>query len=115
MNAIATDTGNAAASAAIERVLEAERDASEAVASCEREARAIVDDARRRASRIAERTGARIAAARGRVALRVAEAVKQSEVAAAALQTTAQIDQEAHRKLGQAVAAVAAELTGEAP
>ncbi|HLE67624.1 MAG TPA: hypothetical protein VI730_10785 [Burkholderiales bacterium] len=115
MKAIATDTGNAAASAAIERVLEAERHASEAVASCEREASAIVDEARRRASRISERTSARIAAARGRVAMRVADAVKQSEVAAAALQTTDQIDQEAHKKLGQAVAAVAAELTGEAP
>ena len=45
MKAIATDTGNAAASAAIERVLEAERHASEAVASCEREASAIVDEA----------------------------------------------------------------------
>jgi len=115
MKALSTDTGNAAASAAIERVLEAEREGRGAVASCEREARVIVDEARQRASRIAELTAARIAAARGRVAARVVDAVKQSEVAAAALQTTDQIDQEAHRKLGQAVAAVAAELTGEAP
>ena len=115
MKALSTDTGNAAASAAIERVLEAEREAREAVASCEREARAIVDDARQRASRIAERTAARISTARGRVAARVADAVNRYETEAAALQTTAQIDQEAHKKLGRAVAAVAAELTGEAP
>jgi vacuolar-type H+-ATPase subunit H len=115
MKAIATDTGNAAASAAIERVLQAERNASEAVASCEREARAIVDEARQRAARIAERTTARISTARGRVAARVANAVKHYETEAAALQTTDQIDQEAHKKLEQAVAAVAAELTGEAP
>ena len=115
MKTSATDTGNAAASAAIKRVLEAERDAGEAVASCEREARAIVDEARQRASRIAGRTTERIAAARGRVAARVADAVKHYETEAAALQTSAQIDQEARKKLEQAVAAVAAELTGEAP
>ncbi len=115
MKALSTDTGNAAASAAIERVLEAERHASEAAASCEREARAIVDEARQHASRITERTSARIAAARGRVAARVADAVKHYETEAAALQTSAQIDEEARRKLEHAVAAVAAELTGEAP
>lgn len=115
MKAITTDTGNVAASAAIERILAAEREAREAVASCERTASAIVDEARQRASRIAERTTARIAAARGRVAVRVADAVKHYETEAAALRTTAEIDQEADKILGQAVAAVAAELTGEAP
>lgn len=115
MKAIATDTVNAAASAAIERVLEAERDARDAVASCEREARAIVDEAHRRASRVAERTTARIAAARGRVAMRVAHAVKHHETEAAALHSTTQIDPVNDRRIGQAVAAVAAELTGDAP
>ena len=115
MKALATDSGNAAASAAIERVLEAEREAREAVAGCEREARVIVDEARRRALRIAERTTARIARARGRVARRVADAVTQSEAEAAALHATAQIDPANDRRIRQAVAAVAGELTGETP
>ncbi len=115
MKALATDTGNASASAAVERVLEAEREASEAIANCERDASAIVEDAHRRAARIDERTTARIAAVRRRVAMRVAEAVRQFETEGAALHVTARIAPEHDRRIGQAVAAVAAELTGEAP
>jgi hypothetical protein len=115
MKAVAIDTGNTAASAAMERVLEAERAARDAVAGCEREARAIVEEAHRSASRIAERTTARIAATRGRVAVRVTNAVSQCEAEAAALQATAQIEPGQERHIGRAVAAVAAELTGEAP
>jgi len=115
MKSVEIDTGNVAASAAIERVLEAERAAREAVASCEREARALVEDAHRGASRIAERATARIAAARGRVAARVTNAVSQREAEAAVLRATAQIEPEHDRRIRQAVAAVAAELTGEAP
>jgi hypothetical protein len=115
MKAVITDSANAAASAAIERVLEAERVATEAVASCEREARAIVDEARRSASRIAGRATARIALARNRAARRVADAARQCEAEAAALHETAQLDPANERRIGKAVAAVAAELTGEAP
>jgi hypothetical protein len=115
MKAHAIDTGNAAANAAIERVLDAERGAREAVAGCEREARAIVDEAHRSASRIAERTTARIAAARGRVATRVADAVKRYEAESAAPHAATLSDPASDRRLAQAVDAVAAELTGEAP
>lgn len=115
MNNLAGATGNAAASAAVERVLEAEREASEAVASCEREARAIVDEARQGALRIAERATERIAAARKGVARRVADAVGRCEAEAAALPEITQVAPANERCVAQAVAAIAAELTGAAP
>ena len=114
MKTLAPDIGNAPASAAIERVLEAERVVREAVAGCERDARGIVEDAHRGAARIAERTTARSAAVRRRVAARIADVVRQCETEGDALHATAQIDPEHDQRIGRAVAALAAELTGEA-
>jgi hypothetical protein len=115
MKGSAIDTGNAGASAAIERVLQAEREARDAVASCEREARALVEEAHRHALRVAERTTARIAAARARVTMRVADAARQCEAQAAALPVKTRMDPADDQRIAPAVAAVAAELTGEAP
>ena len=73
------DTANRQAEQAMNRVLQAERDAERAVAECEAEAGNILQAAQLQASRIASRTDARISRMQTRCLQRVAEEIKQQE------------------------------------
>ena len=64
---------------AINRVLEAERDASQQIVACEAQAAEILQAARLQASRIAGRTDSRISLLQTRCLQRVAEEIKQLE------------------------------------
>ena len=64
---------------AMNRVLQAERDAERVVAECEAEAGTILQAAQLQASRIASRTDARISRMQTRCLQRVAEEIKQQE------------------------------------
>jgi hypothetical protein len=63
--------GDPLAAQAIERVLQAERDAQAAVAECERAAAVVLEAARQRARSIIERAQARTVALHGRAAKQV--------------------------------------------
>ncbi len=94
---------------AIQRVLEAERDARSQVASCRQRANAILEAARARAHAIARRADARISRLHGnylrRIDERVAELTRADPVALAGDVST---DEKA---LAAAVTKVAAEMT----
>jgi vacuolar-type H+-ATPase subunit H len=97
---------------AMNRVLQAEREAEQAIADCEYEARNILQAAQQRVKRIADRTDARIT----RIQLRLAQKLKgqtrkleRAEKAAQHESSTYELDDTA---LAAVVQDVAAELTG---
>ena len=67
------------AETAMNRVLQAERDAEQAIAGCEREAREIVQEAQQRANRIASRTDRRISLMQMRSTQRIAGNIRALE------------------------------------
>lgn len=73
------DSATRQAEQAMNRLLQAERDAERAVAECEAEAGSILQAAQLQASRIASRTDSRISLMQTRCLQRVAEEIKQLE------------------------------------
>ncbi len=73
------DTATRQAEQAMNRVLQAERDAERAVAECEAQAGRILQAAQLQASRIASRTDSRISRMQTRCLQRVTEEIKQLE------------------------------------
>ena len=73
------DSATRQAEQAMNRVLQAERDAERAVAECEAEAGSILQAAQLQVSRIASRTDSRISLMQTRCLQRVAEEIKQLE------------------------------------
>ncbi|HTC53914.1 MAG TPA: hypothetical protein VK700_18420 [Steroidobacteraceae bacterium] len=110
----ADDTGDPAAGQAIERVLEAERDAQAAVAQCERAGTLLLDAARQRARGIIERAQARTVALHGRAGQKVercAAAIMEQRMKSAT-EEVKQLSDPALLRL--ALERVAAQLTSEA-
>lgn len=97
---------------AIERVLEAEREARAAVEACEAQGTRIVAEARQSARRIAERADARIDAMRS--AARAGLAAQLARLNAEA-QVVAVIAPETQARMAAAVEAMAARLSGGTP
>ncbi|MEO6319669.1 MAG: hypothetical protein ABIR56_03330 [Polaromonas sp.] len=95
---------------AIERVLEAERDALATVSLCQEQAARIVAEARLRARRIAERADARIDAMRAASQASVAAEVARLDAEAQALAARS-VPAERQRRLEAAVDSLAARLT----
>ncbi len=102
----------AAAEAAITRVLTAERDALETIAQALRDAEAMNENARAAARALGERTERRIRAVRGAFAARVAAEVAAIDAQAAAQDAGQPLSADELDRLERAVAALAAELTG---
>jgi cytidylate kinase len=73
------DSATGQAELAMNRVLQAERDAERAVAECEAEAGSILQASQLQASRIASRTDSRISRMQTRCLQRVTEEIKQLE------------------------------------
>jgi len=106
------DEQSAAASAAMNRVLEAEQAAEQAVADCERQAQALLQEGYARAQRIGSRTDARISLLRMRCNERVTRQIELRErVEAGARQGESPGHPQAER-LAAVVEALAAELSG---
>ena len=101
------------AEAAMNRVLQAEREAEQAVAECEKQAKIILSDARQRANRIANRTDERITLISMRCSQRVAGEISKQERAekAARKQPASELDATG---LSECIEAVSAALTGRA-
>jgi vacuolar-type H+-ATPase subunit H len=99
--------------AAIARVLAAEASAREDVAAAAREADALLDDARGRAREIGDRAERRVRTARSRHDAAVTNEVARIEAEAAAQETGHALTGEDREHVARAVAAVAADLTGE--
>jgi cell division septum initiation protein DivIVA len=74
-----SDSATEQAEQAMNRVLQAERDAERVVAECEAEAGSILQAAQLQVSRIASRTDSRISLMQTRCLQRVAEEIKQLE------------------------------------
>lgn len=106
-------TADSRAQDAIERVLEAERDARAAVSVCQEQAARIVAEARLHARRIAERADARIDALRAASRARLAGELARLDAEAQAL-AARPIAPETQRRMEAAVDGLAARLTGEA-
>ena len=103
-----------AAAQAIDRVLEAEREAQAAVAACERAGSKVLDAARERARGIFERAQARTVALHGRAAKKLeqcAAAFMEERMKAAAEAVKQRSDP---GRLGVALERVATQLTTEA-
>ena len=102
------------ASGAIERVLEAERDAQAAVAACERAGSTVLEAARQQARVIFERAQARTVALHGRAAgkLELCAAALMEERMKSAAEAVKQLSDP--NRLGVALERVAARLTTEA-
>ena len=103
-----------AAQEAIERVLEAERDARAAVSVCEEQAARTVAEARLHARRVAERADARIDAMRAAARSRLAADLARLDAEARAL-TARPIPPETQARMEAAVQGLAARLSGEVP
>jgi cell division septum initiation protein DivIVA len=73
------DSATERAEQAMNRVLQAERDAERVVAACEAEAASILQAAQRQVSRIASRTDSRISLMQTRCFQQVADEIKQLE------------------------------------
>ncbi len=100
---------------AMNRVLQAEREAEQAIADCEYEARQILQAAHQRVKRIADRTDERIALIQQRLAQRVraqVRALERAERAERHASSPYALDEAA---LAAVVQEVAAELTGNRP
>lgn len=106
--AMASDVPESAIARAINRVLEAERDAADAIAAAQRDAEAAIEAARAERRRLLERARARAARIHGAAQLRLERSLQRLEhggaAAGAGLDT---LDQLAH----QAVARLARRLT----
>ena len=76
------DSDDSSSSEAMNRVLQAEREAGEAIAACRQEARDILQAAQRHANRIAARADERISRMQLRSARQVADRVRELEHAA---------------------------------
>lgn len=102
------------AEAAMNRVLQAEREAELAVSECERQAREILSEARRRANRIANRTDERITMMKMRCSQQVAGEISRQEriEKTARGKPDAELDETG---LSECIEAVSAMLTGKEP
>jgi vacuolar-type H+-ATPase subunit H len=105
---------NQLAAQAIDRVLEAERDAQAAVAACERAGSTILEAARQEARSIVERAHARAVALHGRAAkkLELCAAALMEQRMKSAAEAVRQLSDPT--RLGVALERVAAQLTTEA-
>ena len=99
--------------AAIARVLAAEASAREDVAAAAREAEDLLENARARARGIGVRAERRVRTARSRYDATMMKQVACIEAEAAALQTEHALTASDRERIARAVAAVAADLTGE--
>ena len=99
--------------AAIARVLAAEASAREDVEAAGREAEGLLDNARARAREIGDRAERRARTARSRYEAAVMWQVACIEAEAAELQTEHALTASDRERIARAVAAVAADLTGE--
>ena len=108
-----SDSATERAEQAINRVLEAEREAGQKVAACETQAAGILQAAQQQASRIASRTDGRISLMQTRCLQRVTEEIKQLERAE---RQTQQAQQESYRidetGLAECIEEIAICLTG---
>lgn len=100
---------------AINRVLEAEREAAEAVRRCEQQAVALREETHAKARRLAERTDARIRRLRALIEEQTARQVAALRVSAEELRSRPVLEDARRARLPQVVARLAAWLTGEAP
>jgi hypothetical protein len=103
---------SAAASAAMNRVLEAEQAAEQAVADCERQAQALLQAGYARAQRIGARTDARISLLRMRSSERVTRQIEFTERVELAAQQGESPGHPQAERLAAVVEALAAELSG---
>ena len=94
---------------AMNRVLQAERDAEQAVADCEQQAREVLHDAQQRARRIAERTNTRITL----VQMRCAQAVRAQIKALEHGEETATGEHDAYRLQPPVLAALAEQVAAQ--
>jgi len=106
------DEQTAAASAAMNRVLEAEHAAEEAVAGCERQAQALLQAGYTRARRITARTDERISLLRMRSTDRVTRQIEVMERAERAAQQEASPEHPQAARLDAIVEELVAELSG---
>ena len=107
-----TDEQTAAASAAMNRVLEAEHAAEQAVAECERRAQALLQEGYARARRITARTDERISLLRMRSNDRVNRQIEVMERAERAAQQAASPEHPQAARLAFIVEELVAELSG---
>lgn len=115
MNTDFADEQSAAASAAMNRVLEAEQAAEQAVAECERQAQALLQAGYARAQRIAGRADERISLLRMRCTERVTRQIEVRERAELAAQQSASPGHPQAGSMAAVVADLAAELSGGGP
>ncbi|MBM3359696.1 MAG: hypothetical protein FJY54_18535 [Betaproteobacteria bacterium] len=106
---------SAAADLAIDRVLKAEQEAREAVGGCEQAARELAARVRARVQEIGARAEARCARLKSGLAARAAETVARLDAGAPLHEPPSAPDAKERERLEAAVAALAAELTGESP
>jgi hypothetical protein len=106
------DEQSAAASAAMNRVLEAEQAAEDAVAECERQAQALLQGGYARAQRIGSRTDERVSLLRMRCNERVTRQIELRERVELAAQRGESPGSPQTERLGTVVEALAAELSG---
>jgi regulator of protease activity HflC (stomatin/prohibitin superfamily) len=106
------DEQTAAASAAMNRVLEAEAEAEQAVAECERQAQRLLQTGYARAQRIAARTDERISLLRMRCIDRVTRKIEVMERAERAAQQDASPEHPQAARLDAIVEELAAGLSG---
>jgi len=97
---------------AMNRVLQAEREAEQAIADCEFEARQILQAAQQRAKRIADRTDERIALIQQRLAQKIKAHIDALERADRSAQRAVPTYELAAAELAGVVQEVAAKLTG---
>ncbi len=109
------DEQSAAATAAMNRVLAAEREAEQAVADCERQAQALLQAAYARAQRIAGRADQRISLLRMRCGDRVSRQIEAMERDERAAPQASSPDYPDAARLAAIVEQLAAELSGDAP
>jgi regulator of protease activity HflC (stomatin/prohibitin superfamily) len=108
------DEQTAAASVAMNRVLEAENEAEQAVAECEREAQSLLQAGYARARRITARADERISLLRMRSIDRVTRQIDVMERAERAAQQGSSPEHPQAARLDFVVEELVAELTGDA-
>ena len=108
-----TDEQSAAASAAMNRVLEAEREAEQAVAECERQAQMLLQAGYARAQRISARVDERISMLRMRNIDRVSRQIEVMERAERTAQQESSPEYPQAARLDSIVAELVAELSGD--
>jgi hypothetical protein len=106
------DEQSAAASAAMNRVLEAEQAAEQAIAECERQAQALLQAGYARAQRIVSRTDERISLLRMRSSEHVSRQIELRERAELAAEENESAGHPQSQRLNAVVEEVAAELSG---